>query len=116
MISIPNPKGWEGASLILKNLPKKLYGNANDELLFWPIRSESTIDLVFFVGERRAAGNKKQPAVLLTITATSKTIEVAVKKHPSNKYFFSGVFVGKVFKKVNQQINELLSNHNNQLN
>jgi len=116
MISIPNSRGWEGASLIFKNLPSKLYGhtNDNDGLLFWPLGSESTIELKFFVSERCVV-NKKSPALLLTITATSATIKVTANKHPNSKYFFSEVFTKKVLKKVEKMVNELLLNHN-QLN
>lgn len=120
MITIPNLYGWKGASLILKNLPSKLY-RCNDELLFWPLKPESTIDLVFFVSERHLKDNKKQDnkkpnAILLTITATSKKFEIAVKKYPDSKFFFSGVFVEKVLKMVEKEINMLLSDPNNQLN
>ena len=114
MIAIPNSQGWEGASLILKNLPSKLYGCDNANLLFWPLKSESTIELKFFVGERRI-GNKKSPALLLTITVTSTTIEATVSKHPSSKYFFSEVFAQKVLKRIEKMTNELLLDHN-QLN
>lgn len=115
MITIPNPYGWKGASLILKNLPSKLY-RCNDEFLFWPLKPESTIDLMFFVSERHIKDNKKPNAILLTITATSKKFEIAVKKHPNNKYFFSGIFVEKVLKRVDEEINTLLSDPQNQLN